>query len=150
MVSRMLGVDSSLVVNGLTNGGMNYGDSKQLGGTLQVNRKLGSRGRNVTIQLGGNYSDGTSESFSRSLVNLYQLATGDSSYYRNYYYDTPTKNYSYNTRFTYSEPIFTNMFLQFSYNFEYKFTKNDRSTYNFWNGGLISNGGRNLRGPLHF
>jgi len=133
MVSRMLGIDSTLVVNRQTNGGMNYGDSKNLGGTLQINRKIGDRGRNITLQLGGNYSDGNSESFSKSLVNLYQLVTGDSSYYRNYYYNTPTKNYDYNARLTYSEPIFKNMFLQFSYNFQYRFTKNDRSTYNFWN-----------------
>jgi hypothetical protein len=132
MVSRMLGIDSTLVVNKLTNGGMNYGDSKRLGGTLQINRKLGGGGRNITLQLGGNYSDGNSESFTKSLVNLYQLATGDSSYYRNYYYDTPSKNYSYNVRMTYSEPIFKATFLQFSYNFQYNFTKNDRSTYNFW------------------
>ena len=133
MVSRMLGIDSTLVVNRQINGGMNYGDSKNFGGTLQVNRKLGGGGRNITLQLGGNYSDGNSESFSKSLVNLYQMVTGDSSYYRNYYHNTPTKNYNYNARLTYSEPIFTGMFLQFSYNFEYRFTKNDRSTYNFWN-----------------
>ena len=132
MASNMLNIDKDLVVNKLTNGGMNYSDSKRLGGTLQINRKLGSKGRNVTLQLGGNYSDGASESFSKSLVNLYQVATADSSYYRNYYYDTPSKNYSYNTRLTYSEPIFKAMFLQFSYNFQYSFTKNDRSTYNFW------------------
>ena len=128
---KSLGLDS-LIVNDRTNGGMNYSDSKRVGGTLQINRKFGSRGRNLTLQLGGNYSDGASESFSRSLVNLYQLATGDSSYYRNYYYDTPSKNYSYNARVTYSEPIFKAMFLQFSYNFQYNYTKNDRSTYNFW------------------
>ena len=133
MVARMLGISDTLVVNKRTNGGMNYSDSKRVGGTFQVNRKFGSKGRNLTLQLGANYSDGQSESFSRSLVNLYQLATGDSSYYRNYYYDTPSKNYDYNTRVTYSEPIFKAMFLQFSYNFQYRFTKNDRSTYNFWN-----------------
>ncbi len=132
MVATMLGIDSSLVVNRQLGGGMNYSDTKRLGGTLQINRKIGGKGRNVTLQLGGNYSDGNSESFSKSLVNLYQLATGDSSYYRNYYYDTPSKNYSYNARVTYSEPIFRAMFLQFSYNFQYNYTKNDRSTYNFW------------------
>ena len=123
----------SIIVNDRTNGGLTYSDSKRIGGTLQLNRKLGGNGRNITLQLGGNYSDGQSESFSKSLVDLYQLATGDSTYYRNYYYDTPTKNYSYNTRLTYSEPIFKATFLQFSYNFQYSYTKNDRTAYNFWN-----------------
>ena len=133
IVSRMLGISDTLVVNQRQNGGLNYSDTKRLGGTFQINRKIGSRGRNVTLQLGGNYSDGASESFSRSLVELYQLATGDSSYYRNYYYNTPTKNYDYNARLTYSEPIFKAMFLQFSYNFQYRYTKSDQSAYNFWN-----------------
>jgi len=131
-MASALGIDT-LVVNQRTNGGLSYSDSKSFGGTLQINRKIGGKGRNITLQLGGNYSDGESESFSKSLVDLYQLATGDSSYYRNYYYLTPSKNYRYNTRLTYSEPIFRATFLQFSYNFQYSYTKNDRSTYNFWN-----------------
>ena len=133
IVSRMLGLDSTLVVNQRQNGGMNYSDSKRFGGTLQVNRKIGGNGRNVTLQTGANYSNGDSESFSRSLVDLYQLATGDSTYQRNRYNVTPTKNYDYNVRLTYSEPIFKATFLQFSYNFQYRYTKSDRSTYDFWN-----------------
>ena len=132
MVTRMLGISDTLVVNQRSNGGLSYSDSKRYGGTLQINRKIGGRGRNITLQTGANYSDGVSNSFSRSLVDLYQLATGDSSYYRNYYYDTPTKNYDYNVRLTYSEPIFRAMFLQFSYNFQYRYTKSDQSAYNFW------------------
>ena len=132
IVSRMLGIDSALVVNQRQNAGLTYRDTKSYGGTLQVNRKIGGMGRNVTLQTSANYSEGASENFSRSMVNLYQLATGDSSYYRNYYYDTPTKNYDYNVRVTYSEPIFRATFLQFSYNFQYRYTKSDQSAYNFW------------------
>ena len=132
IVSRMLGLDSTFVVNQRQNGGMNYSDSKRFGGTLQLNRKIGGMGRNITLQTGANYSDGASESFSRSLVSLYQLATGDSTYQRNRYNVTPTKNYDYNVRLTYSEPIARATFLQFSYNFQYRYTKSDRSTYDFW------------------
>ena len=132
IVTRMLGISDTLVVNQRQNGGMNYSDSKRFGGTLQVNRKIGGQGRNITLQTGANYSDGDSEAFSRSLVNLYQLATGDSTYQRNRYNVTPTKNYDYNIRLTYSEPIFRATFLQFSYNFQYRYTKSDRSTYDFW------------------
>ncbi len=132
MASKLLGIDSALVVNQRQNGGLNYSDSKRFGGTLQLNRKLGGGGRNITLQLGGNYNEGASESFSRSLVNLYQLATGDSAYQRNRYNVTPTKNYDYNVRLTYSEPIFQATFLQFSYKFQYRYTKSDRSTYDFW------------------
>ena len=134
MVANMLGVSDTLLVNNFARNGLNYSDSKRLGGTLQINRKLGSGGRNITLQLGANYSDGDSRSISSNLVDLYRYLTinPDSAQYQtNRYNLTPTKNYDYNARLTYSEPIFTAMFLQFSYNFQYRYTKSDRSTYDF-------------------
>ena len=133
MVTRMLDVDSSLVVNDRLNGGMNYSDSKRLGTTLQINRKLNNTGRNITLRATGNYSNGTSQQFSNSLVNLYQLLTGDSTYQTNRYNVTPQKNYDYSLQATYSEPIAKNTFLQFSYQFQYSYTKSERNTYDFWN-----------------
>ena len=41
----------------------------------------------------------------------------------------PTKNYNYTAQFTYSEPIARATFLQFSYRFQYKNSKSDKSTY---------------------
>ncbi|MDE6012290.1 MAG: outer membrane beta-barrel family protein, partial [Prevotella sp.] len=134
MVANMLGVSDTLLINSLSRNGLNYSDSKRLGGTLQINRKIGSKGRNVTLQLGANYSDGDSRSISSNLVNLYRYLTTNpdsAEYQTNRYNLTPTKNYDYNVRLTYSEPIFTAMFLQFSYNFQYRYTKSDRSTYDF-------------------
>ena len=133
MVARMLGISDTLVVNSRDNGSLSYSDSKRLGASLQVNRKLGGGGRNITLRVGANYSKGASESFSRSLVSLYQLATGDSTYQKNRYNVTPQKSWDYSIRMTYSEPIMQAVFLQFSYNFQYRFTKSDRSTYDFWN-----------------
>lgn len=134
MVANMLGVSDTLLVNSFSRNGLNYSDSKSLGGTLQINRKIGSKGRNVTLQLGANYSDGDSRSISSNLVNLYRYLTTNpdsAEYQTNRYNLTPTKNYDYNVRLTYSEPIFTATFLQFSYNFQYRYTKSDRSTYDF-------------------
>lgn len=134
MVANMLGVSDTLLVNSFSRNGLNYSDSKRLGGTLQINRKIGSKGRNVTLQLGANYSDGDSRSISSNLVNLYRYLTTNpdsAEYQTNRYNLTPTKNYDYNVRLTYSEPIFTATFLQFSYNFQYRYTKSDRSTYDF-------------------
>lgn len=134
MVRRMLNISDTLLVNARNSNGLNYRDSKRLGGTLQINRKLGGTGRNITLQLGANYSDGDSRAISSNLVNLYRyiVSNPDSSVYQtNRYNLTPSKNYDYNTRLTYSEPIFRGGFLQFSYNFQYRYTKNDRSTYDF-------------------
>ena len=133
MVTRMLGADSSLVVNDRMNGGMNYSDSKQVGTTLQINRKLSNTGRNITLRATGNYSDGTSQQYSGSLVNLYQMLTGDSTYQTNRYNVTPQKSYDYSVQATYSEPLAKTTFLQFSYQFQYRYTKSERNTYDFWN-----------------
>ena len=133
MVTRMLGISDTLVVNSRMNGGMNYSDSKRLGSTLQINRKLSNTGRNITLRATGNYSDGDSQQFSNSLVGLYQLLTGDSTYQTNRYNVAPQKSYDYSIQATYSEPIAKATFLQFSYQFQYRYTKSERNTYDFWN-----------------
>ena len=135
MVATMLGIDSSYVVNNRMNGGMNYSDSKRFGSTLQINRKLSNTGRNITLRSTFNYSDGNSQQFSNSLVGLYQLLTGDSTYQTNRYNVTPQKNYSYGIQATYSEPLTRRTFLQFSYQFDYSYTKSERNTYDFWKDG---------------
>ena len=133
MVTRMLGISDTLVVNSRSNRGMSYSDSKRVGGTLQINRKLSNTGRNITLRATGNYSDGDSQQFSHSLVGLYQLLTGDSTYQTNRYNVTPQKSYSYGLQATYSEPIAKATFLQLSYQFQYSYTKSERNTYDFWN-----------------
>jgi len=134
MVADMLNISDTLLVNNFNRNNISYSDSKRLGGTLQINRKLGGGGRNITLQMGANYSDGDSKNISSNLVNLYRylVSNPDSAQYQtNRYNLTPSKNYDYNARLTYSEPIFTGGFLQFSYNFQYRYTKSDRSTYDF-------------------
>ena len=106
---------------------ISYSDNKSVGGMLQLNRKLNSYGRNITLQLNGNWSDGNS----KSLTNNYTaLVARDSSYQTNRWNITPTDNYSYSARVTYSEPIMRRTYLQFSYNFQYSYQKSDRETYN--------------------
>ncbi|MBQ9186658.1 MAG: TonB-dependent receptor [Prevotella sp.] len=136
MVERLLGIDPDLVVNKRHNASLSYSDSKRVGGTLQVNRKLGGGGRNVTLRVAANYSEGDSRSMSDNMVNLYHslVKIGDqevAEYRTSRYNLTPQKQYDYSARLTYSEPIARAVFLQFSYNFQYKFTKSNRSTYDY-------------------
>ena len=96
----------------------------------QFNRKLNSKGRNITLQLNGNWSKGGSQSINDAIVRFYQFDK-DSSYVTPRYNNTPTKNWNYRARLTYSEPIFRQVYLQFIYQFRYDYTKSDRSTYDF-------------------
>ena len=126
----------SLMVNTRSNSNIGYSDSRQVGGMLQINRKLNSMGRNVTLRADASYSTGHSKSLSTSNVHLYLLkdALGnDSTYQTNRFNLAPTKNWSYSLQTTYSEPLWRATFLQFSYQFNYSFSKSDRSTYDFSN-----------------
>ena len=104
---------------------------------LQLNRRLNNNGRNVTLQGNANFGDNESKSLSTSDVILYQMKTAagnDSTYYTNRYSLTPTKNWRYSIQATYSEPLWTRTYLQFSYQFSYSYNKSDRSTYDFSKG----------------
>lgn len=129
--------EQDMMVNSRRNGSITYSDSKSTGGMLQFNRRLSSMGRNVTLRFNANYGESASTSLQTNNVHLYQimdyLGLGDSTYQTNRYNLTPQKNYSYSMRATYSEPIMKATFLQFSYEFQYRYTKSDRSTFNFSN-----------------
>ena len=122
---------------------VSYSDSKNLNGMLQLNRKLNNMGRNITVQLNAGWSDGISKSASNSLLNYYELGIINGGDTINRYSLTPTKNWNYSARLTYSEPILPRTYLQFSYQYQYRYQKSDRGTFDFsavdpvslWNGG---------------
>lgn len=128
--------ERGLMVNRRENTSIGYSDSKRFGGSLQFNRRLSSLGRNVTLRLEANYTDGTSKNLSTSNIHLYQVTNtlgNDSTYQTNRYSLTPTRNWSYSAQATYSEPISKGTYLQLSYKFQYSRSKSDRSTYDFSN-----------------
>ncbi|MBP3844170.1 MAG: carboxypeptidase-like regulatory domain-containing protein, partial [Prevotella sp.] len=127
-------IDHGIVKNRNINNSISYSDSKSAGGWLQFNRRLSRNGRNITLRFTGNVGEGMSKSFTNSLVEYLQLVTKDgkdSVYQANRYAVTPTKNWNYGLRATYSEPIFRQVYLQFSYQYQYSYTKSDRTTYDF-------------------
>ena len=138
-------INNGLVQNDRTQTSVSYSDSKNLNGMLQFNRRLSNTGRNITLQLNAGWSDGDSKSISNSLIDYYNtgVITGDTI---NRYSITPTKNWNYSARITYSEPILPRTYLQFSYQYQYRYTKSDRGTYDFsslpvvapWAGGYRS------------
>ena len=117
---------NSIVKNSNLNNNLSYSDNKSVGGWGQYNRRLSSNGRNITLRLGANYSEGMSKSFSNDLVNYYGTMPNVEN---NRYAVTPTKNWDYSIRLTYSEPIMRRTYLQFSYQYQYKYSKSDRGTY---------------------
>ena len=122
------------MVNSQLTNGITYSDNNNINGMLQVNRKLGNKGRNITLRVDAKYTDKDSKSISLNNAKLYLVQTAegkDSTYQTNRYNLTPSKNYSYAGQLTYSEPLWKATFLQFSYKFTYSYSKSDRSTYDF-------------------
>ena len=120
-------LNPSLIKNYQIQNSISYSDTKNVGGMLQINRKLNNSGRNLTMVFNGNYSKGDSKSLSNNIVDL--IAT-DSSYQTNRWNITPSENYSYSARLSYSEPIWRRTYLQFSYTYGYSYQKSDRETFN--------------------
>jgi len=117
-------------VNHRVGANRNTNDNMNLGGSIQVNKRLAKPGRNVTANFNGSYSRSTSESQSYSQVDYYQIlaVTGeDSVYHKVQYNDAPSKNRNFSARISYSEPIATQIYLQMSYQYSYRFNDRDRN-----------------------
>lgn len=126
--------EDDLMVNSRQNSSISYSNQSSVNTMLQLNRKLGSRGRNITLRSETGFGKNDNTGLTYSDMHLYQIlaASGvDSTYQINRYNLTPTRNRSFSLKTTYSEPIAEKMYLQFSYQYQYRYNKSDRSTYDF-------------------
>lgn len=133
--SKSLLQQAGALVNLQSSSSISYSESENLKGMLQYNRRLSAMGRNVTVRTDASYgkTDANSLSLTNAYMYLVDVANGnETDHYNTYRYNvTPTRNYSYSLQATYSEPLWKATFLQLSYKFTYKYSKTDRSTYNF-------------------
>ena len=117
---------ADFMVNSNANSNMSYSTNTSLKGELQANRKLNSRGRNVTLRVVGNYGDGRSKQLSAADITYNNMGTDQQN---NRYYETPTKSYDLLGQMTYSEPIADRTYAQLSYTYDYSYSRNDRRAY---------------------
>ena len=134
-LSKSLLQQAGALVNLQSSSSISYSESENLRGMLQYNRRLSAMGRNITVRTDASYgkTDANSLSLTNAYMYLVDVANGnETDHYNTYRYNvTPTRNYSYSLQATYSEPLWRATFLQLSYKFTYKYSKTDRSTYNF-------------------
>ncbi len=116
----------NILVNSNKNSSLSRNYSNSGGASLQVNRRLGKPGRNITLNVNGNYSHSENESWNISDIRYYKT---DSRTYTNRFNERPGTNYNINTRVSYTEPLTKYMNLQGSYQFQYRFQDSDRSMY---------------------
>ena len=115
-----------IVVNTNTNRNQSGSHNTGFGGELQYNRKFNNKGRNLTFRVTGNYNEGNSEQISAANITYNTLGTMQRN---NRYYKTPSVNSNIAGQVTYNEPIADRTYLQFSYRYQYSYSKNDRQAY---------------------
>ena len=112
-----------MVVNTNTSRNLSFSRNITAGGEMQLNRRLNARGRNVTLRVTGNYSDGESKQLSSANITYNTLGRTQQN---NRYYLTPSLSYNIAGQLSYSEPIADRTYLQLSYQYQYGYSKNDR------------------------
>ena len=104
-------------------------ESKSASGNLQFVRRFGNRGRNVSVRGQYNLSHSESEQKQRNDQTYYYTPVPTRNLIRRFN-DNPSDRNSFSVQTTYSEPIGTGTYLQFSYQYSYSEQNSDRATYN--------------------
>ena len=119
-------IRDSIAVNDNIRESMGSNQNNNVDASLQINRRLFKAGRNITLNVAGGYSHSENESFSRSEINYYRQKRAD---FTNQYNPSPSTNYNYLGRLSYTEPITKDLNLQLSYQMQYRFSDSDRTMY---------------------
>ena len=122
--------DEEIRVNSNNSESHSEGTSKNGGLNLQLNRRLQKAGRNLTLNVNGNISTSDNDSYNWSKIIYYQK---DNTTLQDRYTLSPSKSWNIDTRLSYTEPITKNLNLQLSYQYQRRFSDNDRSMYNLEN-----------------
>lgn len=128
------------IVNTIIRNSLSKSSDFNVGGSVMFNRRLGKAGRNINFRGTYNYTNSSSEQFSTSETEYFQMTDEERLEILNRYISTPTLSNNFSARVSYSEPIFKGGFLQFSYNFQYRYSTTDNSTYTMPNDWTIDNG----------
>ena len=119
---------SAIAVNRNRSISRSTSNSNSVSGSLNVTRRLGSNGRNVSLRAEGSYSQSRSKSFSISDIKYFDAATDDS--FLNQYSMTPSKNWNYSVRLGYVEPLGNKWYAELRYEYGHSYRDSDRSLYN--------------------
>lgn len=118
-----------LAINKRTSYANSHGDNISFGANLMFNRRLSKAGRNIGFNVDYGYGEGKTDGTDYSLIEYYKENMSDRNEERDLLTKNNNDNYNYRLEFNYSEPIFTNRFLQFSYNYNKSYNKSDRRSY---------------------
>lgn len=117
---------AAIAVNRNSRNSMSKSNSTSADIEMNITRRFNKKGRSLSLRLEGEYSKSNSKSFSLNDIYYYQRTQHTVS---NQYSVSPSKNWEYSARLSYSEPLVKNLFLQTSYNYEHRYQDQDRTLY---------------------
>ena len=121
----------AIAVNRQHRESMNDNKSHNFGGTMNITRRFGNEGRNVSLRLNAGYSKSESNNYSLSEIMYFKgNAENSTSTFLNQYTTSPSKNYNYSARLSYSEPLGNNWFAEARYEYSHRYSDSNRSLYN--------------------
>ena len=121
----------AIAVNRQHRESMNDSKSHNLSGTMNITRRLGNEGRNISLRLNAGYSKSESNNYSLNEIMYFKNNTTNStSTFLNQYTTSPSKNYNYSARLSYSEPLGNNWFAEARYEYSHRYQDSDRSLFN--------------------
>jgi hypothetical protein len=117
---------AKILVNKNLRDNLGNNNSHNVGLNLNVVRRIGSKGRNVSLRARGNYSQSENNSYSISDIQYGQNSAGKSRYLAQRSI-TPSQSYDYNIRVGYTEPIIKNLFAEANYTYSFRYNNSERS-----------------------
>ncbi|MBR7156900.1 MAG: outer membrane beta-barrel protein, partial [Bacteroidales bacterium] len=117
-----------------TNRGMSkdWGDNnaQQANGMLLLRQRLGKPGRTMSLRVDYGFSNNEMDGGNYSSTNYYDNNIVDSVAVVDQRYFQRDKSYNLGGRFSYTEPLGKNFFVEAAYRYSYKDTDSDKNTYN--------------------
>lgn len=116
-------------INRNSNSSKSHGSNHSFGISGMAVRRLNSKGRNVSLDFGISLGNSENKSFRIADIYYYKRAAGKRHTFQDQYTFSPSHNWSYRERISYSEPIIKGLRFQTSYSFLRSKNRSNRSLY---------------------
>ena len=121
------GRGDTILVNTNTRYTMSDSHTLSTSGSLQLNRRLGKKGRNLTFDANASYSNSANKSWNKNDIKYFDGNRAPVK--QDKYSDSPSTSWNVRGRLSYTEPLTKYLNLQLSYSLQYRFSDSDRSQY---------------------
>ncbi len=119
---------AAIAVNRNRRQSLGSNQSNSVNGSLMVVRRFGNKGRNITLRANAGHSKGKNNSY--SISDIYYFDTNRPSSFLNQYSTTPSMNWNYGVRLSYTEPLSKYWFAEARYDYGFRYNESNRSLYN--------------------